>query len=105
MRRRDYNRLGGFDHENYPSLFAMTDLALRAVKPGFDIVYTPYARVIGEQEQFGSHELDKDACLAEKNNFQSKWRDTLKKMDPYYNLNILDEHTVDRNEFFSWFVG
>jgi glycosyltransferase involved in cell wall biosynthesis len=105
IRRRDYNRLGGFDHENYPSLFAMTDLALRAVNPGFDIVYTPYARVIGEQEQFGSHEFDKDACLAEKTNFQSKWRDTLKKMDPYYNLNILDEHNVNRNEFFSWFIG
>ena len=105
IKRKQYDSLGGFEAEMYPSLFAMTDLSLRAAQSGLKTVYTPYAAVIGEQE--GSHTCacDTDGCMAEKNAFQSTWRDTLDKQDPYYNLNILDEHGIDRDSFRRWYVG
>ena len=105
IKRKIYDSVGGFDDEMYPSLFAMTDLSLRVAQSGLKTVYTPYAVVIGEQNDHHSCEFDTNGCLVEKNTFQSRWRDTLDKLDPYYNLNILDEHGIDRDSFRRWYVG
>lgn len=105
VRRSAYHRLGGLDYENYPSLFAMTDFALRAVQEGLDVIYTPYARVYGQQPDVERKKGDLQSGLNEKKIFQNRWRTILRQGDPYYNLGILDENDIDREEFMDWFTG
>jgi len=104
IRKSDYNRLGGFDFKEYPSLFAMTDLALRGQGEGLKILYTPYARVTAEQPS-----LDNDGDMSrllreEKKRFQNKWKAALQQLDPYYNLGILAENDIERDDFIAWFT-
>lgn len=105
VRRSDYEKLGGFDYENYPAIFAMTDFALRAAREGLDIIYTPYARVYGQHSGTGQTEVNLQSGITEKRIFQKTWRDILRQNDPYYNLGILDEHNIDRDAFKDWFTG
>lgn len=105
VRRSDYQRLGGFDYAHYPALFTMTDLALRAAQEGLHILYTPYARVYGEQVEVEQTNGELQNGLTEKKTFQNRWRHILRKKDPYYNLGILDEHNIDREAFMHWFTG
>ena len=105
MTRKNLVRVGGFDDENYPSLFAMTDLSLRVAQFDLKTVYTPHAVVIGEQQALHHCDFDINGQLVEKNTFQSQWRDTLDNLDPYYNINVLDEHGISRDTFRRWYVG
>ena len=104
IRKSDYNRLGGFDFKDYPSLFAMTDLALRSQEEGLNILYTPYAIVTAQQPSIGNDGDLSRHLKEEKKRFQNRWKAALQQLDPYYNLGILDENDIDRDDFIAWFT-
>ncbi len=105
IRRSDYQRHGGFDHEKFPGLFAMTDLCLRAARKGMVSIYTPFARVYGQEPEVQVAESLAKHVIEEKVTFQKTWHNVLCQKDPYYNLGILDENKVDRGEFMNWLTG
>jgi len=105
FRRSDYLRLGGFDHEKFPNLFAMTDLCLRAARQGGGNLYTPYARVYKKGSKGAIAAAMRQSGVEEMARFKKTWHTVLSQKDPYYNLGILDENNIDRDEFMNWLTG
>jgi len=100
-----YMTLGGFDYDAFPSLFAMTDLGLRAAQTGQNIIYTPYSRVICREKQENST-IDSDLSLEEELfRFQKKWHDTLVNSESFYNSGLLIEHDISQEAFRNWLTG
>jgi GT2 family glycosyltransferase len=105
VKRSVFEELGGFDYENFPSRLAMLDFSMKAVNNGWKILYTPYA-LMHVDDQRGSQSLqDTEVLEQEKQRFQRKWKKRLLDFDRYYNLGILDEYGVDRNQFKHWLSG
>ncbi|MBT8347715.1 MAG: glycosyltransferase [Desulfofustis sp.] len=100
-----YLQLGGFDYEQFPELFAMHDLALKACESGYKILYTPFARLtVDSIKGISEAEKEKRAHL-EKKAFQKRWASVLETIDPFYNPGILDVNNIDVARFNEWKRG
>ena len=67
-------------------------------KAGYLIVYDPYAELIHYESKSRGYEDTEEKIErfhGEVNLFQTRWKDFLKKGDPYYSPNL----TLDHNDF------
>lgn len=87
--------LGGFDEKNFPIAFNDIDLCLKAIKKGYKIIYTPYAKLYhyeslsrGYDDNIKNKKSSKyKRIMRERLYFKKKWKDMLKR-DPNYNHNL-----------------
>jgi O-antigen biosynthesis protein len=85
--RRVFDEVGGFD-EGLLVVLNDVDLCLRIRQLGYDIVYTPHARLYHyEASSRGAGDPPSDRRL-----FQERWKGVLARCDPYYNPNLTDKH-------------
>jgi GT2 family glycosyltransferase len=88
LRREVFAEVGGFDEENFPSLFIDIDLCLRIRRLGLRILWTPYAKLnrLTSSQVAGAAEKDKSEHERAVRNFQLRWQGVL--ADRYYNPNL-----------------
>ncbi len=103
VRRELFERAGGFDEVLFPRFFFDIDFCLRLHEMGLRNVYTPLCR--GERLP-----IDRDAPTGggeqEFIGFKSKWRDLLRRGDPYYNPGrVLAESGMSREQWLEWYAG
>jgi len=79
VKKQVFNQVGGFD-ENLNS-YLDVDLCLRVEEKGYRTVYTPYAKFVLRKEE-NYTDVIKDEY------FEKKWKEKLRKPDPYYNINL-----------------
>jgi len=79
---RVFNELKGFD-ERFSSSYGDIDFCLRLREHGYWIVWTPFATLLSTkiEGQNRSH------SPRDKRIFQERWKETLSKPDPFYNVN------------------
>ncbi|WP_330609803.1 glycosyltransferase [Coprococcus comes] len=97
MKKRVYEEVGGFDSK-FAVAFNDVDLCLKIRKAGYLIVYDPYAELIHYESKSRGYEDTEEKIErfhGEVNLFQTRWKDFLKKGDPYYSPNL----TLDHNDF------
>lgn len=97
IKRKAYAEAGGFDPA-YAVAFNDIDLCLKIRQAGYLIVYDPYTELMHyESKSRGYDDTDEkqERFQKEVELFQSRWKEFLKKGDPYYNPNL----TLDRNDF------
>ena len=86
-RREVFKEVGGFDEEHLPVIFNDVDLCLKMRQAGYDIVYTPFAKLYHDESatRRASVEPSEAKVLLE------RWPD-LVAHDPFYNPNLSREH-------------
>lgn len=97
MRRDVFEQVGRFD-EGYAVAFNDVDLCMKIREAGYLIVYDPYAELNHYESKSRGYEDTEEKIqrfTGEIDRFQSKWRDALRKGDPYYNPNL----TLKKNDF------
>ncbi len=87
-----FRQIGGFD-EDFAVAYNDVDLCLKLRQAGYQIVYTPYARLYHyESKSRGSENTpEKEQRLQkEADRLEQKWKDVFAQPDPYYNVNLLE---------------
>ena len=88
LTRRDlFNEVGGFDEERLPVTFSDVDLCLKIRRAGYQVVYTPFARLY----HYESATRRRTVEPLETEVMEERWRPVLQS-DPYYNPNLSREH-------------
>ena len=97
VKRNLYEQINGFDEEKFKIAYNDVDFCLRAIKLGYQNIYTPYCEAY-HYESISRGYDDQGAKLDrlnhEKENLWSIHGDLLGKGDPYYNPN-LDQNRDD----------
>ncbi len=83
VRRKLFDKIGGFDAENFPDSLFDADFCLKLRERNLRIVFTPYAEFI-QLEKSG---LRTKPSAKESEFFRQKWQSVLEK-DPFYNPNL-----------------
>ncbi len=106
VERKSFIDCDGFDEDSLGHLLADTDFCFRLRQNGYENIYTPHALgrwLVSEETQ---NTAPQAAMLhSEKQCFQKRWQDVLKKGDPYYNIGVLDDNGIDHTAFFEWYAG
>lgn len=108
-RREIYEEVGYMDEENFKIALNDVDFCLKIREKGYRIVYNPYIELMHYESISRGYENtpEKNERFNEEvNNFKEKWKELLKKGDPYYNINlsrefvdytIKQEHELEKN--------
>lgn len=88
LRTQVYRDMGGMDAETFPIAFNDVDLCLRLRQHGYDIIYTPHARLY-HHESFSRGEDMADPDKRERAqreiaSLQKRWQHQWADSDPYY---------------------
>ncbi len=90
--RRDvFEKVGGFDAENFPDKLFDIDFCLKLRGQNRRVVWTPHARLIHANRRKLLN-LQKNPSAAERKIFVEKWRDLIER-DPFYNPNYSRRET------------
>ncbi|MBO5353629.1 MAG: glycosyltransferase [Lachnospiraceae bacterium] len=92
-----YKQIGGLD-EGFAVAFNDVDLCMKIREAGYLIVWTPYAEAYHYESKsrgFEDTPEKQERFKGEIDRFMDKWGETLKKGDPYYNMNL----TLVREDF------
>ncbi len=90
VRKQVFDEIGRFD-EKLRVAFNDVDLCLKIQEKGYLIVYNPYAELYHYESKTRGKEdsIEKLQRLNEESIiFKRRWRENLKKGDPYYNINF-----------------
>ncbi len=94
-----YEKVGGFDAENFAIAGNDVDFCLRLAEMGLRNVFTPYAMAYHAESASRGYEDDPEKIArfdAEKQRFRMRHAGILQKGDPYYNPNLrLDTEGFD----------
>ena len=85
--RRVFDEVGGFD-EGLLIVLNDVDLCFRIRQRGYDIVYTPHARLY----HYEASSRGAGGFTVGPGTFQERWKSVLARCDPYYNPNLTDKH-------------
>jgi len=91
-RRQIYEEVGYMDEENFAVAFNDVDFCLKIRKKGYLIVYNPYIKFIHYESKtrgYEDTEEKRERFEKESNNFRNKWKKELDKVDPYSNINFM----------------
>ena len=87
LRVNRWREVGGMDAGAFPIAFNDVDLCLKLYQAGYDIVYTPFAKLLHHESVSRGKDLSpkqRDRASREIRTFQKKWRTFLDEGDPYY---------------------
>lgn len=105
VKRARFLECGGFASNEFPLLFADSDLCLRLRQKGYENIYTPYASAkwleSGDDVELN---VQQDMEL-EKNLFQRRWHKELSTGDLYYNCAVVDSNIEKQDAFRKWYAG
>ncbi|MBF0559901.1 MAG: glycosyltransferase family 2 protein, partial [Nitrospirae bacterium] len=90
MRKGVFEEIGGFD-AGFSHAYNDIDLCLRTRDMGYVVVYTPYAELYHHESMSRDYETSPEKTIRfckEEKLFFEKWREFIKKGDPYYNPNL-----------------
>ena len=90
-RRSIYEEVGYMDEENFKVAFNDVDFCLKIREKGYKIIYNPYIELWHYESKTRGYEDTPEKAKRfenECNNYKKKWKETLKKGDPYYNINL-----------------
>jgi hypothetical protein len=90
VRRKVFEKVGGFDEANLPISFNDVDFCLRLRAAGFRNVWTPSANLIHHESASRGHQATREEqaeFVREATFMQRKWGIDLLR-DPYYNPNL-----------------
>ncbi|MBR1779546.1 MAG: glycosyltransferase [Clostridia bacterium] len=90
LSRKVFDGVNGFDEE-FKVAFNDVDLCMKIRKLGYLIVFTPFAELYHYESKSRGYEDTPEKIKrfnSEVKRFKEKWRDELKKGDPYYNPNL-----------------
>ena len=79
------------EEELFKVAFNDVDFCLKILEKGYRVVYNPYVELIHYESKTRGYEdtsEKKSRFDMETKNFQTKWKEFLKKGDPYYNENF-----------------
>lgn len=83
MRRSVYDELGGFD-EGYQLVFSDIEICLRAIRAGYQVVYTPHASLLHHEGRTRYRYMPlQDIRLGYKH-----FEEIVRRGDPFYNPNL-----------------
>ena len=86
IKRKVFEKVGGFD-DDFDLYYGDSDLCLKTIQAGYQIVYTPYAILLHE----GSATINEltQGFFAVENHYRfiNKWPE-MRKGDPYYSPNL-----------------
>jgi glycosyltransferase involved in cell wall biosynthesis len=101
LKRRLFDKMKGFDIENFSNCLYDIDFCLRLRELGVEHVFTPLCNAVATMPN-RKCTSSSEAWLAEKTIFHNKWR-ALLVHNPYYNENrALLELGVSRREWLRW---
>lgn len=104
IRKQKYLSAGGLDYSCFPDRFGMFDLSLRLGSQKEKIVYTPHACMDKGGIPWGAGLEDEVVTGRERKQFVKKWYESEYWPDPFYNLALLEDQGIGREQFFS-FLG
>lgn len=90
-RREIYEEVGYMDEENFKVAFNDVDFCLKIREKGYKIIYNPFIELWHYESKTRGYEdtpEKKKRFENESNNFKTKWKEVLKRGDPYYNINL-----------------
>lgn len=87
IKKRLFESLNGFDEE-FPVGFGDIDLCLRAQSRGYLTVFTPFAELYHYESATRKKSWDRDNHPEDTARFRERWKEILRKGDPYYNPNL-----------------
>jgi glycosyltransferase involved in cell wall biosynthesis len=105
IKRENFASINGYDHHNYGHYLGDLDACLRLHSGGFKNVYTPYC--LAARKEYAKRFDERiwgNIWREEMSRFKKTWENLLKKGDPYYNIGLLDDNTIDIDEYFSWYA-
>lgn len=97
LSKKVFDEVGGLDVD-FKVAFNDVDLCMRIRGKGYLVVFTPYAELYHYESKSRGYEdtPQKQARFtSEINLFRSRWKEELRRGDPYYNPNL----TLDRTDF------
>ena len=94
IKKTIFEKIDGYD-DNFDLFYGDADLCLKTLNAGFNVVYTPYARLLHE----GSTTIKKNSesffAIENHLHFIKKWP-YLKNGDPFYNFNLGWNYTIEK---------
>ena len=84
VKKSSFEKVGGFDSQNYPTLLNDVDLCLRFRKNGYRCIYNPMIKAFHSESQTRP-------IKAEEHEFRNKLKeqyDDILQNDPFYNPNL-----------------
>ena len=90
MRREVFDKVQGFNEEDFAVAFNDVDLCLRVGEAGYRIVYNPYAELYHHESASRGYENTPEKFLrfeGEIEKMKSRWDEKLRR-DPFYNPNL-----------------
>lgn len=102
VKRALFSEVGGFREDVFPDSFFDVDLSLTLLHKGHTNIFTPYCRMIGEDETIRP-DISGDT---EFKAFRQKWRDLLKRGDPYFNPGRMAAgKNISGEQWLAWYSG
>ncbi|MCP3931686.1 MAG: glycosyltransferase [Bacteroidetes bacterium] len=106
IKKDTFLAVGGFDETTCSHLYTDSDLSLRLIAKGYQNIYTPYAT--GELIAVEGEETKRDSqngYQVERQLFQKRWQKNLVRGDLYYNIGIVKEKGIGKEEYLEWYSG
>ena len=98
--------IGGFNSDDFPSLFAIHDLCYRLGEDGKKNIYSPYSSAVWKADARRFRPKGDDLVLQEeKESFIKKWHDTLFLGDLFFNTGTLSDCNKSPEEHRAWLIG
>ena len=79
------------EEELFPVAFNDVDFCLKIRQKGYLNIYNPYIELMHYESKTRGYEVTEEKSerfKKECNNFRNKWKELLKRPDPYYNINL-----------------
>lgn len=92
-----YEEVGYMDEKDFAVAFNDVDFCLKIREKGYLIIYNPYIELMHYESKTRGYEntpAKKERFEKEANNFKNKWKDVIKKGDPYLNINFSNNTAI-----------
>jgi len=95
IKKKIFDEIGGFDNK-FDLYYGDTDLCLKVVKEGYQVVYTPYAILLHQGSATIKEYSEAFYTVENHYHFIKKWP-FLKEGDPFYNPNLGWDYKINVN--------
>ena len=90
-----FDQISGYD-DDFDLFYGDADLCLKTLEAGFHVVYTPYAKLLHEGSTTIKKNTESFFAIENHLHFIKKWS-YLKNGDPFYNVNLGWNYTIEKS--------